>query len=306
VGAGNIAVNPNSISPAGRYSIVGNSFSAILQSLATDNRFNILSTPRIFTANNREAQINISQRIPYVTGTVVTTTGATQTNVDYIDVGIILDVVPRITSNGLITIDVSPTANDFQGFTDVDAPLVAQRSTQTTVVVQDGQTVIIGGLIRDTVTKNRNKVPILGDIPIIGSLFRSKDTQRQKTELMVFLTPHVVRTSDEISDLTERQKNQLQYTPPFQLSRPAPAPPVTLPPVNPGPSNGQDAQPGAADDPNTTDPNTTEPNTANGGETPPAEDAGSDLDLPAPPDAPGAGEGAPPAPAAPPVESGAP
>ncbi|MBW3624970.1 MAG: hypothetical protein KY468_16350 [Armatimonadetes bacterium] len=276
-GAGEVGVTPSTaFSPAGlRYSIVGNNFSAILQALATDRRFNILSTPRIFTANNRPAQINISQQIPYIESTIVNPTGTTQNAINYLDVGIILDVTPRITGNGLVTIEVSQDANDFQGFTNFNAPIVSRRTTDTTVVVQDGQTVIIGGLIRDSTTKTTNKVPILGDIPLIGGLFRSKENVRQKTELMVFLTPHVVRTADEISDLTERQRNQLQLAPPVTLSRPKPTPPIETQPGAPllpiPPARGGDL------------PGTEGPNATDGGDDTP--------EAPAPaPDSPG-GEG---------------
>ncbi len=226
-GSGAVDTAPTGISPTGlKYSIVGNNFSAILQALKTDSRFNILSTPRIFTANNRQAQINISQQIPYISNTFINAAGSTSNSISYLDVGIILDVTPHITGNGLVTIEVSQDANDFQGFTSFNAPIVSRRSTDTTVVAQDGQTIIIGGLIRDSVTKSRNKVPILGDLPILGTLFRSKSHQKQKTELMVFLTPHVVRTIDQTSVLTQNQQDLLRVAPRFKLGLPTPLEPA--------------------------------------------------------------------------------
>ncbi|MGQ9526074.1 MAG: type II secretion system protein GspD, partial [Armatimonadota bacterium] len=132
----------------------------------------------------------------------------------------ILDVTPRISRNGYVTIDVIQEANEFQGFTAFNAPLVSRRSTQTTVTVRDGQTVVIGGLMKDSETTTFSKVPVLGSLPIIGSLFRSKDKTKAKTELMVFLTPRVVRTAEESYALTQEQRDLLQMRDKVKLSPP--------------------------------------------------------------------------------------
>ncbi len=199
-----------------RYSIVGASFDALLQALRSDRRFNVLQTPRILTQNNRQAAINISQAFPILRSTA--TFGAAATNIDFIDIGVILDVTPHITPGDYVNIEVSQEANEIQGFTTLNnnqVPIIAQRNTETTVTVKDGQTIIISGLIKDTVTRNENRIPILGDIPLIGRLFRSIDKQRSKTELMIFLTPHIVKNPAEVQDLTFKQREQLHVKPRF-------------------------------------------------------------------------------------------
>ncbi|MBS1706507.1 MAG: hypothetical protein JST40_11585 [Armatimonadetes bacterium] len=194
-------------SPQGfRYTLSGGNWSAFLNALQTDTRFNVLSTPRIFTSNNVQAEINISQRVPFVVSQRTDANGNITYNYDFEDVGIVLTVTPRITAGGYVTMDVSQTANDLQGFTDFNAPIVNQRQAQTTVAVKDGETVILGGIIRNSVSSTVKKIPILGDLPILGNLFRSTTKENQKTELLVFLTPKVVRNPDEASKLTDEEK----------------------------------------------------------------------------------------------------
>lgn len=192
-----------------RYTLSGGNLSAFIGALKSDTKFQVLSTPRIFTSNNVQAEINISQRVPFVTSQRADVNGNITYTYDFEDVGIVLTVTPRITSNGYVTMDVSQTANDLQGFTSFNAPIVNQRQADTTVAVKDGDTIILGGIIRNTVTSKVNKIPILGDIPILGNLFKSTDKSSQKTELMVFLTPRVVRNPDEAVKLREDEQKKL-------------------------------------------------------------------------------------------------
>ncbi|GAB4459624.1 MAG: hypothetical protein OHK0029_22420 [Armatimonadaceae bacterium] len=201
----------NTNQPQGlRYTLSGTQYSAFLQALQTDSRFDVLSTPRIFTSNNATAEINISQSLPYVLNQRVDANGNILFNYAFLDVGIILTVTPRITSNGYVTMDVTQTANDFVRYTEFNAPIVNQREAQTTVSVKDGETVVLGGVIRNSVSATVNKVPLLGDIPLLGNLFRSTETTKSKTELLVFLTPRVVRDENEARRVRERTQGQLQ------------------------------------------------------------------------------------------------
>lgn len=183
--------------------------------------------------------------MPYIISTRESEIGTQTFNYGYMDVGIILNVVPRIAQSGLVTMDVQQAANELQGFTSFNAPIVAQRTTNTQVSVADGQTVIIGGIIRDTETKTVNKVPILGDLPLIGGLFRSTDKSKAKTELMVFLTPRIVRNPGQAATITEQQKAQLR-TPIPPSPGPVPDGPSALPaPGTEAPSrNEKGATPG--------------------------------------------------------------
>jgi general secretion pathway protein D len=148
--------------------------------------------------------------LPYVTSSSVdTTTGAEVFNYDFLDVGIVLTVTPRITSNGYVTMDVSQTANDFVGYTSFNAPITNLREAQTTVSVADGETVVLGGIINNQLSETINKIPLLGDIPILGNLFRSTSKTNNKTELLVFLTPHVVRSPDDAEKLRQATESHL-------------------------------------------------------------------------------------------------
>ncbi len=186
-----------------KYTLTGGSLTGFINALQTDTKFQVLSTPRIFTSNNVEAQINISQSIPYVLSTREDANGNLTFNYAFQDVGIVLTVTPRITSNGYVTMDVNQTANDLQGFTDFNAPIVNQRQADTTVSVRDGETIILGGIIRNNVTSTVKKIPLLGDIPILGNLFRSTEKGNVKTELLVFLTPRIVRDPEEARKLRD-------------------------------------------------------------------------------------------------------
>ena len=202
-----------------KYTLAGGSLTAFMNALKTDTKFNVLSTPKIFTSNNVQAEINISQRVPFVVSQREDANGNLTYNYDFEDVGIVLTVTPRSTSGGYVTMEVSQTANDLQGFTSFNAPSVNQRQAQTTVAVKDGETVVLGGIMRSTVSSTVKKVPLLGDIPILGNLFKSTDKTNSKTELMLFLTPRVVRNPDEASKLTDDEKKKLSKPTQDQLNK---------------------------------------------------------------------------------------
>jgi len=189
--------------------LTGGDLAAFFNMLQTDTKYQVLSTPRIFTSNNMEAQINISQTIPYIVSTIENTNGTYSYNYAFQDVGIVLTVTPHITSNGYVTMDVTQTANDLQSYTSFNAPIVNQRQAETTVSVKDGETIVLGGMIRNQVTATVNKVPLLGDLPLLGTLFQSKSSDRQKTELLVFLTPRVVRDPAEAKKLKEESEKEV-------------------------------------------------------------------------------------------------
>ena len=198
------------------YTIAGRDFSAFINALKTDQKFQILSTPRIFTSNNTQAQINISQQVPYVLSQQTDTNGNVIFNYAFQDVGIVLTVTPRISANGVVTMDVVQTANDLQGFTSFNAPIVNQREADTTVSVNDGETIVLGGIMRTTVNSTVNKVPLLGDIPILGNLFKSTSKEKDKTELLVFLTPHIVKNATDAEKVRQDTTNKL--SPPVKKS----------------------------------------------------------------------------------------
>lgn len=224
----------NTVAQGFKYSIVGGALQTTIKAIQTDDRFNVLSTPRIFTSNNVQAEINISQSIPYILSSRQDANGNFTYNYDFKDVGIVLTVTPRITSNGYVTMDVTQQANDLQGYTSFNAPIINQRQAQTTVSVKDGETIVLGGIIRNTVTSSVRKVPILGDVPLLGQLFRSTDKSKSKTELLVFLTPRVVRDSDDARMLRQNQTNQLSTNSQKDLNSALPGKGGTPPPATTG------------------------------------------------------------------------
>lgn len=194
-----------------RYSIGGASLNTLLHAMVTDDKVTILSTPRIFTSNNRPAEINISTQTPYVSSVRTTETSETF-GIQYLDVGVILSVTPQIAPDGTVTMQVTQEANELLGFQDfggvVKAPTVARRSAQATIRVADGQTVILGGIISENNSRSVRKVPLLGDLPLLGNLFKRSTVTTKRSELLVFLTPRVVRTPEEASALTRSEQER--------------------------------------------------------------------------------------------------
>lgn len=192
-----------------KYGILGETLDILLMGLEKNTKVNILSTPRILTLDNHEAVINIGQEVPYLESTQETAGGGVLTSYNFKDVGVILTVMPRINKSDTVTMDVNQQINSLVEFTLFNAPVVAKREATASVTVKDGQTMIIGGIIEDNKTETINKVPILGSVPFIGKLFQREETNSEKTELMVFITPHIVRGPEEADDVTQAQQSEL-------------------------------------------------------------------------------------------------
>ena len=192
-----------------KYGILGDTLEALLMALEKNTKVNILETPRILTLDNHEAIINIGQEVPYLESTQETATGGVLTSYDFKDVGVILRVLPRINKSETVTMDVNQQINSLIEFTLFNAPVIAKREATASVTVKDGHTMIIGGIIQDNKTETIHKVPILGSVPFIGELFKRQESKIEKTELMVFITPHIVRTPEEADEITRKQQSDL-------------------------------------------------------------------------------------------------
>lgn len=196
-----------------KYSIVNTDVTALLQALMEKKKVKVISTPHITTMDNVEASIEIGQKFPIVTGFTVPSTGSAIPQFELQPISLKLTVTPHITSGESITMDILQTINDLQGTVsqgDFELPIINLREAKTSVMVQDSQTIIIGGIMKDSKTKTTRKVPILGDIPLIGRLFRDDETLKTTNELMVFLTPHIVNTPEEANRITQEQKGKLK------------------------------------------------------------------------------------------------
>ena len=182
---------------------------ALLNATAYDNKFNIISTPQILTIDNQEAELNVAEEVPIQTNTRISDSGTQFNTWDYKSVGIKLKITPHITKKKHITLDLYQEANQVLEYdTGSDKPpTLGKRDLKTKVTIFDGKTIVIGGLIRNDKTTTQNKVPGLGDIPILGWLFKTHSTVYRKTNLLVFITPHIVTKQERIDAVTKQKRN---------------------------------------------------------------------------------------------------
>ncbi|MBN2313874.1 MAG: hypothetical protein JXM79_08080, partial [Sedimentisphaerales bacterium] len=183
-----------------------------IRALQETSKLNILSRPYILASNNQQATITVGEQIPYATGESLTT-GQSQTQTEYRDVGIILQVTPSINPDGLVNMTVRPeisstTGENVQISENLSLPVFATRTSETKVAIRDGQTIVIGGLMKDEVRDTVSKVPLLGDIPILGNLFKRTTQEKDKTELLIFLTPHVAPDALALNPISERERRR--------------------------------------------------------------------------------------------------
>ena len=204
--------NPNG---AGTYSILGADFTATLRAIAQAGKAQLLSRPSVLARNNQPATIQIGQNVPLITAVNYDTFGNARNSISYQAVGIILKVTPFITSDGLVQMIVQPStssldpSSSIQVSPGVAAPIIDIRSADTVVITPDGQTVVIGGLMRNDSGEVVTKIPLLGDIPLLGNLFKHKTSSSAKTELLIFLTPHVIAAPSQLAALAATEKNHM-------------------------------------------------------------------------------------------------
>ncbi len=182
-----------------------------LRALQETGKLNVLSRPYILTRNNQLATITVGEEVPIPTGTT-TVAGQTQTTIEYRDdIGIVLDVTPSINPDGLVNMVVSPKITTRSAETvpiseTLNAQAFATRSAQTRVAVHDGQTIVIGGLIEDQMKDTIKKIPLLGDVPLVGNLFKRTIKEKTKTELLIFLTPHVAKEARDLTAISDAER----------------------------------------------------------------------------------------------------
>ncbi|MDD5482304.1 MAG: type II secretion system secretin GspD [Kiritimatiellae bacterium] len=185
---------------------------AVLNMLATTDDAKILATPVILTTDNTEAKILVGEKRPVVTGTSISS-ATQQSTYQYVDIGIDLEVTPHINKNGFVIMDVKQKVDNTPGNVTIDGnpvPIITTRDFTASISVNDGRTVIIGGIVNEQNTKARTKIPFLGDIPLLGLLFRSDSDELKRTELMVMLTPYVLDTPAEAYAETARRHANLK------------------------------------------------------------------------------------------------
>jgi general secretion pathway protein D len=189
-------------------------YGMILKALQTDSAANILSTPSIVTLDNEEAEIIVAQNLPFITGQF---TGAGTVNpqnpfqtIERQDVGLTLRVTPQINEGNTIKLDLEQEVSDVVTITENSGPVTRKRSIKTSVLVDDGGILVLGGLIEEIVDDTQSKVPLLGDIPVLGWLFTSRASTKRKQNLMVFLKPTILRDFTDSAYVTNEKYNYLR------------------------------------------------------------------------------------------------
>jgi type II secretion system protein D len=203
---------------AGLYQMLGQDYQVTLRAIAQAGNAKVLSRPSILARNNQPATITVGQQVPLITSVRYDNFGNAINSLTYQDVGVILKVTPFITSDGLVEMIVSPQISSIDPTlsvpisANVNAPVIDIRSADTVAVTADGQTVVIGGLIEADKSMTESKIPLLGDIPLLGNLFKRQQKSDLKKELIIFLTPHIVQAPTELAVLSAKERERSDAT----------------------------------------------------------------------------------------------
>jgi len=181
---------------------------AIIEVYKKDKDVQIISTPQLLTTDNEEAVIYVGKNIPFQTQSTAEGGVETYSSFEYRDVGTTLKITPQISHDGMVRLAISQEVTKLESTIDF-RPTTLKRTIDTTVIVDDNSTVVIGGLIDDKFTETETKVPLLGDIPLLGWLFKSRKKEREKTNLYVFLTPHVINNKVDAENLYQKKKEHI-------------------------------------------------------------------------------------------------
>jgi general secretion pathway protein D len=266
----------------------GGNLGALARSMQTNADTNILSTPNLMMLDNEEAKIIIGQNVPFITGSQNGTTANPNPfqTIERKDVGLTLKIKPQVSEGGTVKMVIYQEVSSVQDLNNPAGVITDKRSLDTTVLVDDGQILVLGGLIQDQVSKGEFKVPLLGDIPLLGWLFRYETRKSAKVNLMIFIRPTILRTAEASHGLTQNRYEYLREQQeksqiPWHLllpSMPAPvSPEINAVPTTPKASSTEPGSPAA-----NMDVNINKDNTANSGsvsapvvETKPASDLGN-------------------------------
>jgi general secretion pathway protein D len=197
----------------GRLKASGINFAMMLRALQADSRTNILGTPSVVTRDNQEAKMEVAQEVPFLTGQYSTTngTGSAFQTIQREEVGTILTVTPTINEGDTVLLKLQVESSSLAASSQGAVDLITNKNEITTsVLIKDGGTLVLGGLIQDSVTNSEESVPLLGSIPIIGELFRTRNTEKTKTNFLIFLQPHILRDDTQAADLTDAKYDYIR------------------------------------------------------------------------------------------------
>ena len=201
--------------PGFNYAYNAASISATLKALNDVTKVNVISTPSLMVLDNKTARLQIGDQVPITTQTatnVVTSQAAIVNTVSMQDTGVILSVTPRINESGRVQLEIEQEVSSVVKTTtsSIDSPTIQQRRVKTTVVVNDGEVLVLGGMIQDQKSTQSTQIPVLGDIPGVGALFSNRDNSIAKTELLILITPRVVRDPSESRLVTEEYRRKMK------------------------------------------------------------------------------------------------
>jgi len=190
------------------------SLAAVLNAFKKDDDVHIISTPQILTTDNEEAEIKVGENVPYITSQNTTNANQDYTNYEYKDVGVTLKITPQINQENVVRLELFVESIKLKNPTVAlltNTPTTFQRNVQTTVIIEDGNTLVIGGIIGDDVQDSQYKVPLLGDIPGLGWMFKSESQSVKRVNLYVFITPRIIRNPAEAMAITKEKRDHAKY-----------------------------------------------------------------------------------------------
>ncbi|MBD9624010.1 type II secretion system secretin GspD [Ensifer sp. ENS06] len=209
--------------PGFAWSYATNDIRVTLNALSSVTDVNVVSAPTLMALNNQKATLQVGDQVPIVTQQATSTNGNSPivNSIELKDTGVILSVTPRVNSSGRIMLDIQQEVSDVVKTTSsgIDSPTIQQRKISTRVVVNDSESIALGGLIQQKNSISRSQVPVLGDIPLLGNAFKNKTDSIKKTELIIFIKPRVVRDVQEARDVTEEFRQQLDFGSAIQKRR---------------------------------------------------------------------------------------
>lgn len=210
-----------SVYPGFSYAFTAANIVGSLNALAQITDVNVISSPTLTVMDNKAAVLQIGDQVPITTQSAISTTGIgapVVNSVSYRDTGVILSITPRINESGRVLLDVEQEVSSVANTTSsgIDSPTIRQRKIKTSVVVNNGDALVLGGLIQDSQNITRNQVPIVGDLPVIGNAFKHKRNQLGKTELVILIAPHVMRDLNEARGITEEFRREIEVNQPIK------------------------------------------------------------------------------------------
>lgn len=201
--------------PGFNYVLGGTNTKVVLSALSDITHVNVVSSPELLVLDHRTAALQVGDQVPVINQTsqsTVTNDAAVIQSIQYVNTGVVLQVTPRVNKTGIVTLDIDQSVSDVAKTTSsgIDSPTITQRRIVTSAVVKDGATIALGGLILRNKTVGSSGIPFLADIPVVGALFGAQTRNDDRTELLILLTPRIIRDSDEARNVTEELRNRLE------------------------------------------------------------------------------------------------